>query len=100
MGLEFEGCYTLILVGAFVITGTWCLLVVGLCWICTRPWSGGLCVALSLLGETAIETEEPVSVVVWAIFSCVAAYIWFRWGKHIVNEVPGPDPEKKKLIPT
>jgi hypothetical protein len=99
MGFAFEGCFSLVILGSLFLTALWCLFIGGVCWSCTRPWSALMCIFLSILGELAVETEEPVSLVVWAVFAGVLGYVWVRWGGYMVKEGPRRDPEKESLLP-
>lgn len=98
MGFAFEGCFTLVILASLFLTATWLLFIGGVCWSCTRPWTATVCIVLALLGESAFETEEPVSAVVWAVFASAVGYVWWRWGNHMSKEGPSLDPEKEGLL--
>jgi hypothetical protein len=98
MGFAFEGCFSLVVLASLFLTAIWCLFIGGLCWTCTRPWTAFVCIFLAILGNAAIETEEPISVVIWAIFAFAVGYVWWRWGTYLAKDGPRRDPEKESLL--
>mmetsp|Transcript_10086 Transcript_10086/g.23589 ORF Transcript_10086/g.23589 Transcript_10086/m.23589 type:complete len:163 (-) Transcript_10086:217-705(-) len=99
MHFEFEGCIALVVFGSFTITLIWGMFLAGLCWCCTRPWTAGVLLVLSLLGNCAVDTEEEVSVFVWIVFSALVGYVWYTWGEQLADEKPKRDPERETLLP-
>ncbi|KAJ1489486.1 hypothetical protein T484DRAFT_1779828, partial [Baffinella frigidus] len=100
MGYAFHGCHQMAFLVSFVVAALATMFVVGLCWICTRPWTALLLLFFSLLGEMSLETGEASSVILWTFATAASFYVWIKWGKHFgVSEDPyGPGDEKAPLL--
>jgi hypothetical protein len=82
---------------SFVIAGIWSLFVIGCCWLCTRPWTAGMCLIIALLGELAIDSGSAAAVVMWAIMSAGAAYLFFAYGSYFFSDGPKSKRERSLL---
>lgn len=99
MHYEFQGCYELAFMVSFVAAGIWSLFVVGCVWICTRPWTGAMCLTIALLGELAIDSGSAPAVVMWALLSAGFAWLFFVYGPHFFSDGPKQkSPERSPLL--
>ena len=97
MHYEFTGCYEMAFLVSFVIAAIWSLFVTGCIWICTRPWTGALCLTIALLGELAIDSGSAAAVVMWALVSAGGAWLFFAYGPYFFSEAPGKS-ERSQLL--
>ena len=97
MHYAFTGCYEMAFMVSFVIAAIWSLSIVGLCWLCTRPWTGVLCLVIALLGELAVESGSAAAVVMWALMSMGAAWLFFAYGPYFFTDGPSAQPERAPL---
>jgi hypothetical protein len=100
LGYELQGCGILVTLAAIAGTAAWLLFLGGCCWVCTRPWTGSLLIIVAFLGNIAIETQQPASVVMWLVFATAFCYVWSVWGSQLApDERPKRDEERERLLP-
>jgi hypothetical protein len=97
MHYAFTGCYELAFMVSFVIAAIWSLFLVGCCWLCTRPWTGGLCIGIAVLGDLAIDSGSAAAVVMWAVMSAGAAFLFFAYAPYFLTDGPKSHPERAPL---
>jgi hypothetical protein len=96
MHYAFSGCYQMAFTVSFVIAAIWSLFVVGCCWLCTRPWTAGMCLMIALLGELAIDSGSAAAVVMWAVMAAGAAYLFFVYGPYFFSD--GPQSKRERPL--
>ena len=99
MHYEFTGCYEMAFLVSFVVAAIWSLFLVGLIWVCTRPWTGVMCLAIAFIGELSIEAGSGAApVVLWALLSTGGAWLFFAYGHHFVTDGPKRSSERSPIL--
>jgi hypothetical protein len=100
MGYQFHGCHQMAFLVSYVAVALFAMVIVGVCWICTRPWTAALLISFSLLGDMALESGSAASVILWVLVTVAAFYVWFKWGKHMgmVEDPYGDQPSERDAL--
>eukprot|EP00291_Cryptomonas_curvata_P023551 CAMPEP_0172171682 /NCGR_PEP_ID=MMETSP1050-20130122/12027_1 /TAXON_ID=233186 /ORGANISM="Cryptomonas curvata, Strain CCAP979/52" /LENGTH=411 /DNA_ID=CAMNT_0012843139 /DNA_START=371 /DNA_END=1606 /DNA_ORIENTATION=- len=78
-------CIAFVFTGAFLLSLTAALFIVGLCWSCTRGWAALVLIVLSLVGNVML-FGGIIGLVIYLALLGASLYAYFVWAPSYYNE--------------